>query len=114
MSVKPPPCPPPQAGEGKLWMLMRYYEDFHVGELIDLGSVQVSQADIIGFAQQYDPQPMHVNPNAASFTIYGGLIAGGLPNGALFISFLAGQPIPQALRPSASGIEDPNVAGPVL
>src|SRR6266568_3311745 len=71
------------SGEGKLWGLMRYYEDFHVGEIIDLGSVQVNQADIIGFAQQYDPQPMHVNPDGASFTLDGGLIASGWHTGAL-------------------------------
>src|SRR5205823_62003 len=82
------PDPPPQAGEGKLLGLMRYYEDFHVGEFIDLGSVQVGEADIIGFAQQYDPQPMHLDPNAASFTIYGGLIASGWHTGALFMSLL--------------------------
>src|SRR2546430_14492621 len=99
MSVRSPPCPPPQAGQGKLWGLMRYYEDFHVGEIIDLGSVQVNQADIIGFAQQYDPQPMHVNPNAASFTIYGGLIASGWRNGAPFISLPGRQPIPPTHSP---------------
>src|SRR5256886_15442138 len=107
MSVKPPPCPPPQAGEGKLWMLMRYYEDFHVGELIDLGSVQVSQADIIGFAQQYDPQPMHVNPNAAGFTIYGGPLATGWHTGAPFISLLVRHLIPQTSNPGSPGIEAP-------
>src|SRR2546428_10153978 len=77
---------------------MRYYEDFHVGEIIDLGSVQVNQADIIGFAQQYDPQPMHVNPDAASFTIYGGLIASGSHTGALFMSLLVRNLIAQTSR----------------
>src|SRR2546421_3062994 len=113
MSVKPPPCPPPQAGEGKLWMLMRYYEDFHVGELIDLGSVQVSQADIIGFAQQYDPQPMHVNPNAASFTIYGGVIASGWHTGAPFLSLLGSQPIAQATSPWSPRNEEVKQAAPL-
>src|SRR2546430_16473316 len=114
MSVKPPPCPPPQAGEGKLWMLMRYYEDFHVGELIDLGSVQVSQADIIGFAQQYDPQPMHVNPNAASFTIYGGLIASGLHTGALFMSLLVRNLLAQSSRLCSPGMEELELPAPGL
>src|SRR5256886_7149253 len=84
---------------------MRYYEDFHVGEFIDLGSVQVSQADIIGFAQQYDPQPMHVNPNAASFTIYGGLIASGWHTGALFMSFLVRNLIAQTSSLGSPGME---------
>src|SRR2546429_8605802 len=113
MSVKPPPCPPPQAGEGKLWMLMRYYEDFHVGEIIDLGSVQVNQADIIGFAQQYDPQPMHVNPDAASFTIYGGLIGRGWHPGPLFPSLLVGHPAAPAHRPGSPGMAELDWPAPV-
>src|SRR5256885_12464651 len=87
-------------------MLMRYYEDFHVGDMIDLGSVQVSQADIIGFAQQYDPQPMHVNPNAASFTIYGGLIASGWHTGALFMSLLVRNLIAQTSSLGSPGMEE--------
>src|SRR5256884_1544926 len=106
MSVRPPPCPPPQAGEGKLWMLMRYYEDFHVGELIDLGSVQVSQADIIGFAQQYDPQPMHIDPDAASFTIYGGLIASGWHTISLFMRLLVGNLVAHTSSLGSPGVDE--------
>src|SRR6266550_1233920 len=113
MSVRPPPCPPPYAGEGKLWGLMRYFEDFHVGEIIDLGSVQVNQADIIGFAQQYDPQPMHVNPDAASFTIYGGLIASGWHTGALFMSLLVRNLIAQTSSLGSPGMEELNWPAPV-
>src|SRR2546430_16932791 len=91
---------------------MRYYEDFHVGELIDLGSVQVSQADIIGFAQQYDPQPMHLNANAASFTIYGGLIASGWHPGAPLLSLLVGHLIGQTSPPGSPGMEGLKRPGP--
>src|SRR3989440_12251038 len=92
---------------------MRYFEDFRVGELIDLGSVQVSQADIIGFAQQYDPQPMHVNPNAASFTIYGGLIASGWHTGALFMSLLVRNLIAQTSSLGSPGMEELNWPAPL-
>src|SRR3979490_6902 len=93
--------------------LTRYYEDFHVGELIDLGSVPVSQADIIGFAQQYDPQPMHTDPNAASFTIYGGLIASGWHTGALFMSLLVRNLISQTSSLGSPGMEELNWPAPV-
>ena len=101
------------AGEGKLWGLMRYFEDFHVGEFIDLGSVQVGEADIIGFAQQYDPQPMHLDPNAASFTIYGGLIASGWHTGALFMSLLVRNLIGQTSSLGSPGMEELNWPAPV-
>ena len=48
----------------------------------------VSESEIIAFARQYDPQPMHVDTNSASFTIYGGLIASGWHTGALFMRLL--------------------------
>ena len=93
--------------------MTRYYEDFHVGELTDLGSLQVSQADIIGFAQQYDPQPMHVDPNAASFTIYGGLIASGWHTGALFMRLLVGNLIAQSSSLGSPGMEELSWPAPV-
>jgi len=93
--------------------LTRYFEDFHVGEIIDLGSVQVSQEDIIGFAQQYDPQPMHVNPNAATFTIYGGLIASGWHTGALFMRLLVRNLIAQTSSLGSPGMEELNWPAPV-
>src|SRR5256884_7883013 len=91
---------------------MRYFEDFHVGEFIDLGGVQVSEADIIGFAQQYDPQPMHLNPNAASFTIYGGLIASGWDTGAPLMSLLGRNLIRETRSPCSPGMEELNWAAP--
>src|SRR4029077_17416205 len=95
------PDPPP---------LTRYFEDFRVGETVDLGSVQVSQADIIAFASQYDPQPMHLDPNAASFTIYGGLIASGWHTGALFMGLLVRRLIAPTNRlgtPAVGGMPSP-------
>jgi acyl dehydratase len=93
--------------------LTRYYEDFHVGEVIDLGSVPVSEADIIGFARQYDPQPMHLDPNAASFTIYGGLIASGWHTGALFMRLLVRNLIAETSSLGSPGMEDLRWPAPV-
>ena len=45
---------------------IRYFEDFHPGQIIAVGTVAVSEDDIIAFARQYDPQPMHVDPAAAA------------------------------------------------
>ena len=56
--------------------------------MIPVGSVTVSEADIITFARQYDPQPMHVDPTRARSTIYGGLIASGWHTVSLFMKLL--------------------------
>jgi acyl dehydratase len=58
-------------------MGFRYFEDFRAGEAVELGSFTFSERDIVEFARQYDPQPMHADPAAARNSIYGGLIASG-------------------------------------
>jgi acyl dehydratase len=45
--------------------MTKYFEDFAVGEEIELGSVEVTEEAIIEFAEQFDPQPFHVDPAAA-------------------------------------------------
>ena len=56
---------------------MRYFEDFRVGETDALGSHTITEAEIVAFAEKYDPQPFHIDPEAAKATIFGGLIASG-------------------------------------
>ncbi len=56
---------------------MLYLEDFHAGQTFDLGPRTVTEAEIIAFARQFDPQPFHVDPAAARRSPYGGIIASG-------------------------------------
>ena len=55
-----------------------YFEDFKVGQVIELGSCTVSKDEIIAFARKFDPQPFHIDEAAAERSIYGGLIASGM------------------------------------
>ena len=54
-----------------------YWEDFKVGETVVLGERSLSKDEIIAFANEFDPQPFHVDEQAAKESIYGGLIASG-------------------------------------
>ena len=56
---------------------MLYLDDFKVGQTFDLGPRSVSEAEIIAFARDFDPQPFHVDPVAARQSAYGGIIASG-------------------------------------
>jgi len=56
---------------------MLYFEDFTVGSRRELGSYLVTEEEILGFARQYDPQPFHIDKEAAANSIYGGLISSG-------------------------------------
>jgi acyl dehydratase len=55
----------------------RYFEDYQPGTVVDCGSFTLSEAEIIAFARQFDPQPFHVDPVAAKAGPFGGLIASG-------------------------------------
>jgi acyl dehydratase len=75
--------------------------------------LSVSEREIIDFARQYDPQPMHIDPNAASFTIYGGLIASGWHTGALFMRLLVTNLIASTTSMGSPGMEDLRWPSPV-
>ncbi len=59
-------------------MTDRFYEDFKAGDRFTSGGMTVTEADIIAFARQWDPQPFHIDAEFARSWTYGGLIASGL------------------------------------
>ncbi|MBP2310917.1 MaoC family dehydratase [Azospirillum soli] len=58
-------------------MAGRYFEDFHVGDVIETEGATVTDSQIMDFAQRFDPQPFHINAVAAAEGPFGGLIASG-------------------------------------
>ena len=54
-----------------------YLDDLKPGQRFETGSVTVSEAEIIAFAKQFDPQYYHIDPEAAKKSAFGGLIASG-------------------------------------
>jgi len=57
--------------------MSKSFEDLAVGDTIENGPVTVTTEMIQEFAERYDPQPMHVDPEAAEESMWGGLIASG-------------------------------------
>jgi len=54
-----------------------FWEDFNLDSRVSMGTVSVDRDEVIEFATRYDPQPFHVDPEAAKESIYGGIIASG-------------------------------------
>ena len=54
-----------------------YFEDFFAGQELALGSRTVTEQEIVTFATEFDPQPFHVDHDAAGASIFGGVIASG-------------------------------------
>jgi len=55
----------------------RFFEDYPVGEIAEFGDYLITEAEVLSFAVQYDPQPFHLDQAAGADSIYGGLIASG-------------------------------------
>ena len=56
---------------------MMFWEDFKVGERAEMGRHTFSEEEILKFARAFDPQPFHIDPQAAQQGFFGGLIASG-------------------------------------
>lgn len=84
----------------------RFFEDFVPGSIHQLGSVQVSEQEIIEFARRFDPQPFHTDPLAARESIFGGLIASGWHTGALMMRMLVAEYIPHASSLGSPGVDE--------
>jgi acyl dehydratase len=83
---------------------MRYFEDFTVGETIELGSYTIGRDEIVAFAAQWDPQPFHLDEAAARETPFGGLIASGWHTTVIFMRLLV-----EGLLNSAASLGSPGL-----
>ena len=93
--------------------LMRYFEDFKVGERIELGSVTVTEEEIIDFARQFDPQPFHISPEQAKHSYYGGLIASGWHTVSLLMRLMVDRMINDTISLGSPGVDEVRWLRPV-
>jgi acyl dehydratase len=91
----------------------RYFDDYVPGTTHDCGSVSVSQAEIISFAVQFDPQPFHVDPEAAARGPFGGLIASGWHTAALVMRQLVDHYLPAEASLGSPGMDEIRWLDPV-
>lgn len=54
-----------------------YWEDFPVGNVREFGGVTLTRESIMAFAREFDPQPFHVDEEAARHSMFGTLVASG-------------------------------------
>jgi acyl dehydratase len=60
-----------------------YFEDFLPGETLEYGAYPVTKQAILIFARQFDPQPFHLDEDAARASLLGGLAASGWHTAAM-------------------------------
>ena len=84
---------------------IRHFEDFAVGEVIDLGSRRVSRDEIVAFAAKWDPQPMHLDEAAARDSLAGGLFGSGWHTASLFMRMACDAVLGRSASLGSPGIE---------
>ena len=90
-----------------------YFEDLTGGTVFELGQVTVTEAEIIEFATQFDPQPFHIDPVAAKESSFGGLIASGWHTGSLWMRLYADALLHDADSRGSPGMEEVRWRAPV-
>jgi acyl dehydratase len=88
------------------------FEDFEPGQVYELGTRTVTEDEIVAFAREWDPQPFHVDPEAAKDSVFGGLIASGWQTGAIWMRMYVDSMLGSAARGSP-GIEELRWLAPV-
>jgi acyl dehydratase len=77
-------------------MTVRYLEDFAVGQTFGSGRLTVDREQIKRFAAEFDPQPFHLDEEAAQDTVFGGLAASGWHTAAMTMRLLVDSEIKPA------------------
>ncbi|MGE5639874.1 MAG: MaoC family dehydratase [Clostridia bacterium] len=85
---------------------MMYWEDFQPGDRIDMGRHTFGADEIIAFARQFDPQPFHVDPEAAKRSFFGGLIASGWHTCSVGMRLTVESHVNQAASLGSPGLEN--------
>ena len=90
-----------------------YWEDFPVGEKSELGSRTVTADAIKAFAKEFDPQPMHLDEEAAKHSLLGGLSASGWHTCALMMQIMCESFLLRSASLGAPGLEEIRWTKPV-
>jgi acyl dehydratase len=90
------------------------YEDFEVGAEIDLGEKLITAEEIVEFATEFDPQPMHLDRAAGESSLLGGLGASGWHTCAIFMRMMCDAFLLNSTSEGAPGIDHVRWRRPVL
>jgi len=85
---------------------MLYYEDFPVDSVVAFGAYDVTAEDIIAFAEEFDPQPFHLDAEAAKHFMAGGLIASGWHTAAILMRMSCDHFVNDCASEGGSGVDE--------
>jgi acyl dehydratase len=85
-----------------------HWEDFTPGAVAVYGPRLVTREEIVAFAAEFDPQPMHLDEAAASATLLGGLGGSGWHMCSLLMRMMADGFILNSTSMGAPGVDEVN------
>jgi acyl dehydratase len=94
------------SGDFAVGVADRYFEDYTVGAVYEYGHATVSEADIVAFAERFDPQPIHVDAQFAASGPFGGLIASGWHTAGIAMRMIVDHYLPRAASLASPGIDE--------
>jgi acyl dehydratase len=94
------PAPRAYAAQDALW-----YEDLQVARCFVSREYEITQQEMVAFARRFDPQPFHLDPEAAKATFFGGLAASGWHTAAVTMRLVA-ESLPLAWGVIGAGTDD--------
>jgi acyl dehydratase len=90
-----------------------YWEDFAIDSVEEFGPRLVTREEIIAFASEFDPQPMHLDEEAARATMLGGLAASGWHTCAIVMRMLCDWFVLDSASMGGPGVEEVKWLRPV-
>lgn len=91
----------------------RYFEDYVPGCRYEYGSIVVTEADILAFAERFDPQPIHTAPELAAAGPFGGIIASGWHTSGVMMRLFADHYLSHVASLASPGIDELRWPAPV-
>jgi len=82
------------------------FEDFTAGRIFELGTTVVDREEMVAFARRFDPQPFHVDDDAAKASWFGALAASGWFTAGLWMRLYVDEGLNKALSLGSPGGEE--------
>jgi len=91
----------------------RWFEDYVPGAVYEFEGLEVEKEAVVRFASEFDPQPFHIDEQAAKDSPFGGLIASGWHTASLMMRILVDEYISSVASLSSPGIDELRWLAPV-
>jgi acyl dehydratase len=94
--------------------LRYYWEDFPVGSVRDFGAMTVTREASLAFAREFDPQPFHLDDEAAAASLFGKLAASGWHTCAMAMRMMCDDYLLESASLGSPGIDNLRWLKPVF